>query len=265
MNTQEYIASGILESYVLGELSGLERAEVERNVEKYPELKEELAKAERAQEQLLLKAAVHPKASVKVELFERLGVEEKKAIVISMDHSRIRFWQYAAAACVALTLFTSYLAYTYRGKWKSTETDLNELIAQNQRIAQDYNQVSDRIVKIENDLKIVSNPAFKRIVMNGTDNAPDAMAYVYWNETTKEVYLDIQKMRELSQDNQYQLWAIIDGKPVDAGVFDVANGLVKMKGGGYGVAAFAVTVESRGGKPTPTLETMQVIGYAAKG
>jgi anti-sigma-K factor RskA len=265
LNTQEYIASGILESYVMGELSGLERAEVERNIEKYPELKEELAKAERAQEHLLQKAAVHPKASVRVDLFKRLGAEEKKARIISMDHSRIRLWQYAAAACVALALFTSYLAYTYRGKWKSTETDLNELIAQNQRIAQDYNQVSDRIDKIENDLKIVGNPAFKRIVMNGTDNAPDAMALVYWNETTQEVYLDVQKLRELSRESQYQLWVIIDGKPVDAGVFDAANGLVKMKNAGKGVAAFAVTVEPRGGKPTPTLETMQVIGYAAKG
>jgi len=92
------------------------------------------------------------------------------------------------------------------------------------------------------------------------------MAYVYWNGSTQEVYLDIQNMKELAQENQYQLWAIIDGKPVDAGVFDGnLTGLVKMKGIGTGAAAFAVTIEPRGGKASPTLETMQVVGNVVKG
>jgi anti-sigma-K factor RskA len=92
------------------------------------------------------------------------------------------------------------------------------------------------------------------------------MAYVYWNESTEEVYLSIQNMRTLAQENQYQLWAIIDGKPVDAGVFDTnLAGLLKMKAIGNGAAAFAVTVEPRGGKASPTLETMQVVGNVVKG
>jgi anti-sigma-K factor RskA len=68
-------------------------------------------------------------------------------------------------------------------------------------------------------------------------------------------------MKELSRDKQYQLWAIIDGKPVDAGVFDgnVAS-LIKMKAITSGVTTFAVTVEPRGGKESPSLETMQVAG-----
>ena len=67
------------------------------------------------------------------------------------------------------------------------------------------------------------------------------------------------------QGMQYQLWAIVDGKPVDAGVFDVAtSGLLKMKTLD-GAVAFAVTIEPRGGRPSPTLETMQVIGNVLKG
>ena len=73
-------------------------------------------------------------------------------------------------------------------------------------------------------------------------------------------------MRTLAQENQYQLWAIIDGKPVDAGVFDTSlAGLLKMKEIGNGAAAFAVTIEPRGGKASPTLETMQVVGNVVKG
>jgi anti-sigma-K factor RskA len=143
---------------------------------------------------------------------------------------------------------------------------LSELIAQNQRVAQDYNRVNDRLDQIEKDLNIMNNPAFNRVVMKGTANAPGALASVYWNENTREVYLSIQDMKALAQENQYQLWAIIDGKPVDAGVFDPNfDGLLKMKAIQSGAATFAVTVEPRGGQSSPTLETMQVVGNVVKG
>jgi anti-sigma-K factor RskA len=133
-------------------------------------------------------------------------------------------------------------------------------------VAKDYNTVNQRLDQIENDLKVIDNPAFKRVVMKGTDQAPQAMASVYWNESSREVYLSIQSMKELSRESQYQLWAIIDGKPVDVGVFDGnIAGLIKMKEIGNGAAAFAVTIEPRGGKPAPTLETMQVVGNVIKG
>jgi hypothetical protein len=53
---------------------------------------------------------------------------------------------------------------------------------------------------------------------------------------------------------------------VDAGVFDNNKaGLVKMKDIAPGAATFAVTIEPRGGKQSPTLETMQVAGNVIKG
>jgi anti-sigma-K factor RskA len=266
LNIKEYISSGILEAYALGELSADEMAEVEKNVLQYPELKAELRQIEEAQETLLLKTAIQPRASVKGELFKKLdqGMPQGKAVTIT-GHRQIRFWRYATAASVALALLSSYMAYTYYGNWRRTQSNLSELLTQNQRIAQDYNTVNQRLEKLETDLRITGNPSFSRVVMKGTANAPDALASVYWNASTKEVYLSIQNLKTLSQENQYQLWAIVDGKPIDAGVFDaVTGGLVKMKMLD-GATAFAVTIEPRGGRTSPTLETMQVIGNVVKG
>jgi anti-sigma-K factor RskA len=260
LNIEEYILSGILEAYVLGELSEREQKEVEKNLAHYPELKAELSRIEETQEAFLMKAAVQPKALVKENLFKKINEQKPQAKLVSMpvSSSQVNVWKYAAA--VALAIVSSLLAYTYYNKWRNTENDLSELIAQNQQIAQDYNTVNQRLNKIESDVKVIDNPAFKRVVMKGTDNAPEAMAYVYWNENTKEVYLSIQNMRALASENQYQLWAIVDGKPVDAGVFDsTVAGLLQMKSLA-GVATFAVTIEPRGGRPSPSLETLQVIG-----
>lgn len=267
MNIEEYISSGILEAYVLGDLTNQERAEVEKNLANYPELKKELAIIEDTQEKLLMQMAIQPGDHVKASLFEKIDRQKPEAKVVSMNtETSGGFWKFAAAASVAIALVSSYLAYDYHGKWKNTETSLTQLIAQNQQMAQDYNVVNQRLDKIEGDLHVIHNPAFKRVVMRGTDNAPNAMASVYVNESSNEVYLSIQQMKELSKENQYQLWAIIDGKPVDVGVFDGnIAGLLKMKTITTGAAAFAVTIEPRGGKPTPSLETMQVIGNVTKG
>lgn len=249
---------------MLGELSAQERAEVEKNLVQYPALQEELAKIEQAVENLLMQTAVKPRAEVKARLFERINEKAGAKIIPIAGHS-INAWRYATAASVAIALFSSLLAYNYRDRWKKSESNLTDLITQNQRMAQDYNNVNLRLDRIETDLKVTGNPDFTRVVMKGTANAPESMASVYWNAQTKEVYLSIQRMKELSKENQYQLWAIIDGKPVDCGVFDFdAQGLLKMKEASSLPATFAVTIEQRGGRLSPTLETMQVAGNLVK-
>jgi anti-sigma-K factor RskA len=253
-----------LEAYVLGDLSADEQREVEKNLAQYPQLREELTRIEKVQEAFLMAGAIQPRASVKEGLFNKLE-SKQRAKVISVSDSQLSFWKYAAAASVVLALVSSYLAYTYYMKWRITESSLSELVAQNQQIAQDYNIVNQRLDQIEKDIQVINNPAFIRVVMKGTENAPEAMASVYWNAHTKEVYLSIQNMKSLARENQYQLWAIVNGKPVDAGVFDTpASGLLKMKELPE-ATAFAITIEPRGGKATPSLETLQVIGNVVKG
>jgi anti-sigma-K factor RskA len=261
VNIKEYISSGILEAYALGDLTAGQRAEVEKALQQYPELKQELKQIEEAQEKMLVTVGIKPREQVKADLFNKIGKPATGKQVQLKSDSNVNYWRLAVAASVALAVVAGYLAYDYRLRWKSSETELSNLIAQNQKIAEEYNTVNKRIDRLEDDFKVLDNPLFKRVVMKGTENAPEAMAFVYWNESSSEVYLRIQSMRALATENQYQLWAIIDGKPVDAGVFDATgDGLLKMKSIAKGAATFAVTIEARGGKPSPNLSTMQVLG-----
>jgi anti-sigma-K factor RskA len=61
---------------------------------------------------------------------------------------------------------------------------------------------------------------------------------------------------------QYQLWSIVDDKPVDIGMLDdhFESKLLKMKNTRSGSVAFAITLEKTGGSPTPTMEEMYVMG-----
>ena len=70
------------------------------------------------------------------------------------------------------------------------------------------------------------------------------------------------KMPMNDKEHQYQLWALVKGKPVDLGVFDKtpdSAAMKEMKPIAY-ADAFAVTLEPRGGSPSPTMDEMMVIG-----
>jgi anti-sigma-K factor RskA len=269
LNIKEYIASGILEAYVLGEVSDQEKAELEANLLRYPELKDELARVEDAQEAMLMHAAIVPPIRVKQQILSRIEdgktsvtnpsvVRSEKQVSFTTETSA-KWWQFATAASVTIALIATYYAIDYKSQLSSTRQSLNALQAQNQQIAQDYNVVNQRLDNIENTIKIIDNPAYKRIIMRGTETAQGSIASIYWNESTNEVYMSIQNLRQLSKDQQYQLWAIVDGKPVDAGIFDLTANLLKMKEI-RNASAFAVTVEPTGGSVSPTLSSMQVIG-----
>ncbi len=45
----------------------------------------------------------------------------------------------------------------------------------------------------------------------------NSKATVYWNTVSKDVYVLQNSMPKAPSGKQYQLWAIVNGKPVDAG------------------------------------------------
>ncbi len=259
MKTEEYISSGVLELYVLDQLSTQERKEVEKRIAENDEIREEVDQIERSIEVLAFNTAIEIpgdlKNSIKVQSIQKDALPKDKEVIPL-------YLKYAVAASVLIAITASILAFDYWNKWQTTKSRLAELIAQNYQYAETLNTVNQELLDAQSSVAIMNSTEFDRIPMNGTDNSPSSAAIVYWNQTSREVYLSIQNLENLSRDQQYQLWAIIDGKPVDAGVFDSNNTglLLEMKNVSKKPAAFAVTIEPRGGSENPTLETMQVIG-----
>jgi hypothetical protein len=132
------------------------------------------------------------------------------------------------------------------------------------------NNFQQRLANIENEnsqLKninnILSHQATKKINLGGTKLSPESAASVYWNTETSEVFLKVNLLPAPGADKQYQLWAIVESKPVDMGVFEIDNAIKSLQKMPYLVKnamAFAITLEKKGGSPTPTLSEMYVIG-----
>ncbi|KAA6440606.1 anti-sigma factor [Dyadobacter flavalbus] len=292
MNIQAYIESGILEEYVLGTVSPQEKQEVECMSHIYPEIKEELLRTESALEEYALKHQTAPPASLKESIFAKMDfdtpqntaetnadeshadsvnasenvpvlpvsekTEDSNVITNAFDRTEVRevtpLWaRLAVAASLLLALFAA---------WSANE--INGLKKSNEKVVAEMESIKSQYVDNQQLTNLYRNPKYKIVQMAGLPKSPESSVAAFWNQQTNEVLLDVRKLPEPPQGKQYQLWSIVDGKPVDIGMLDnqFSGKVLKMKNTKPGSAAFAITLEKEGGNPTPTMEEMYVMGKA---
>lgn len=275
-----YIETGILELYVLGDVSPEERQQVEEMALKYPEVRAEIAEIESSLEIYAGHNAVEPNEEVRSRIMNsmltnlgddrmftkpRKHAEEEKYDddapldnhadnVVVMQPRQGGFFKYAFAACLVLLLVSIYGLVNLYGKLQDTNSQLTAMQADREKIA---NQVN----VMDTELDMYRDPSFKVYKLQGTPKNPQSNLTLAWSPAKRKVMLDMKSMKLPAQDkqHQFQLWALVGGKPVDLGVFN-ANGtdstsVKEMKEIAL-ADAFAVTMEPMGGSVNPTLDQM---------
>lgn len=277
MNIQEYISSGIIESYVLGLANDAERAEFERMVAEHPEVREARDAFELSLEASASQAALTPPAHIKGKIFSTIGMEgldnnvpaeivapvydvppRPAAKVVKRDFTRL-----IAAASVILLLMSTGLNFYFFSRYKEYNEKYVALIQQQTELATHNQVLQARMLEYERAVEMMKDPNMYIVKMPANPNGPDTSSAttVYWNTQTKDVYLTVNNLPEPAAGHQYQLWALVDGTPVDAGVFDLKDGagVTKMKNIPR-AQAFAITLEKQGGSPTPSMDKLYVLG-----
>jgi len=249
----------MLEIYATGIASREEAKLVQQYVLHYPGVAAELAQIEAGMESYASTFAVQPDPLVKSKIFARISNEENTAskVISIIDNSSqpkakiigIKpYWKFATAASVALlfgSIALNLLMYNQR----------NDTAKNLQRTKQELASLKEENKVMEGDMQVVQNKYSKPVSLHGLEAAPDAAAKIFWMENTGEVYIDPSNLPETPTGMQYQLWAIVDGKPVDGGMI-----LTSKKGDKYRIQkmktfgkaeAFAVTLETQAGNTTP--------------
>lgn len=284
MNIQEYISSGILESYVLGIASEEEIHEVERLSAAHPEIRAEIAAIQEGLEKYAMQFQKTPPAGIKDKIFAAIEDDnqitsqskatEARTVAFNPSHTtasqiitpthRNKGWiKFMAAAAVVLLLISIALNVLLFNRWQRAQGLYISLLSEKEVLAQQLQVNTTKYSQLQQDLSVVNQADVTVVQMKGTGVAPDAKATVFWSKESNQVYLAINNLPEPPKDKQYQLWAIVDGKPVDAGVIEhlqtAENGLLNMIKMNE-AQAFAITLEKKGGSQSPTLEAMYVMG-----
>lgn len=278
------ISSGDLELYVLGMLPQDDAYKIEQLALLFPEVRSELDRISESLEGLAATAEATPSPAVKSRLMQQLSSlkaaennsETKSATetpihsvkemhttpVIPISSARKDRTALLAASVIALVVSIGGIIYMAQQN-KQSNVQVAALQQQVEGLQQSAGSQQTQLKAAEQTLALWQNGDVRKIALTSVPGKPDALAQVFWNTKTNEVYIDDVSLPPVPGGKQYQLWAIVDGQPVDAGLLSKSDDFLQKMKAFEKADAFAITLEKEGGSTAPTLEEMYVMAKAS--
>lgn len=268
-----YIESGILELYVLGQLSAIENEEVLVMASKYEEVKSELLAIEIAMESYALENAINPSANLGERILAGMEPVNAKTTIDSevkvvplhngANESKIKVLRFALVACAAMLVISVAALFSVYSRLNTAHEQIASLSSGNDKYARTVNKLEFDKAGMENRIAMTETDEWTTVKLAGVTNSPKSKMLVYWNKTDKSILINhvAMDLPKADDSHQYQLWALVNGKPVSLGVFGEGDKeAVKQMETIQQAQAFAVTIEPTGGSVNPTMEKMVVMG-----
>lgn len=271
MNIPDYITSGILESYALGIVSDQERREVDCLSTIYPEVRQELDRLTLALENYAFIHSVAPPVDLQEKIRQRLSFATPETTAIDVDETKViplqrerPVFQVAWLAAAAVGLILIAFAYFLINQLQHKRAFADQLAQVNSQLESEVGQLRQQQTRNKQLLSLLRQPGIQTIRLAAAKPEGDpADVLVYWDRAKKQVSLEVERLPELPADKQYQLWALVDGKPIDAGVFNNRSERYSVQQTNRPIQeadTFAITIEKAGGSPVPTLTALVALG-----
>lgn len=260
MDINAYISSGIIEQYALG-ISTPEEASILECVMKHnSEVENAVLQAQETLGNLAIAQSVVPALDLKEKISAKLifdkvdniVTEDNKIIQLNtsdVDSRKLKskspnFWMIAASLLLLISLGWNIL------NTNSKNTEI-ETLANNNEI------LKGQIDAVEQQNSLFINA--DKIKLLGVETHPGLLATVLYSPNN-QVYLQLENLPQAPTGKEYQLWAIVDGAPVDLGMYNQSSDKLQQMKTVVNPQAFAITLENAGGSASPTMEQMYVLG-----
>ncbi|MEM7086218.1 MAG: anti-sigma factor [Bacteroidota bacterium] len=251
MDKNAIIESGMLERYLLGELSHAESLQLEAILQEDAELRSLYEEMESDFEKMARENAIQPPAKVKQQLMEKVIGDTTP--VIPLNENRANKQYLAIAASFALLFgVTAIWLYTQLNK---TQESIELVRTQNSELKNELELVMENYDDIVGWYETINDPNAVQFILKGNDKSPNAKAISYVNHANKTVVLNAKELPTLDADHDYQLWADVAGEMIDMGVIPKNTPMIAMK---YidKAESFNITIEPAGGNDHPTVERL---------
>jgi len=265
VNVNEIIESGRLEEYVLGILPDKEAEEITRLCAAHPEIK---AAVESIEHTLMASFSTPVNPDWKQDILgsiqdDSVKTESPKSepVIVPITSAppiQSKKWFWAAASFAGLLVLSAAANIMLLTQNQSLGRELTDVKVKLQAETEEKAVFAASLQESQQNYSRLFDTEFTRIEMAGTPAFKEQNSTLFWNGKTGEVIWDGTSLPELSADKQYQLWAIVDGKPVSGGVFNADN--PARMADAFAAQAFAVTIEPAGGSESPSLDQMVVLG-----
>lgn len=245
-------SSGLLELFVLDQLSTAERAEVESHLTAFPELRIDLKEIESALEFFARATSLVAPAGLKTKIMDAIRDE-----FIPDTRSGSGIWRLLTFLLLIAAAALGYMFMQRNNEVKQMNQELADLRDTCQTAQQRLN------VRLQ-ILQQLTAPQNQIIPFTPTPGFASTDLYLHHNASTKRNFIQVRNLPPKADNQVYELWSLKTGQaPARLDLFNApADGLVEVQ---YveGTEIYAITIEQSGGVDSPTMTNL--IGTAAVG
>jgi anti-sigma-K factor RskA len=251
MDIQQYITSGIIETYVMGLCTPEEEKELQQLRLQHPALDAAIFAFEKLLEKNMLLQSSLPDEATDMRILKTLNSLSSQQAVIPAPTSTTfiihRNWSkvLAIAASVLFLISCGLNYYLYLQTKKQLPIPANTTVSLPAR-----------------DYEVLNNPAITPVAMYGVGSHSICRCTMFWDKKTGKMYIMIHHLPKSSTSKDYQLWASVNGKPVNVGLLqdDIRGRFIELPNVPANAIAFSVTLEKAGGAAIPTVEETYLEG-----
>jgi anti-sigma-K factor RskA len=250
LNIENYISSGIIEQYVMGLCSAEEKNELELLRQKDAVLNKAIINFEIELENKMMRNAFLPGVNTDDKILHALQSLGIPAPVIAMqieDKKVKRFsWvKIVAAASVLLFGISAFFNYT---QYKENKEQASQIAAKNNL---------QQSLPVAN-YSILKDPTITPVAMMGVGYHAICRCTMFWDKKTGKAYVMIHHLVPSGDNNEYQLWANVNGKQVSVGMINdaIRDRFIEVSGVPEGSKEFIVTMEKNGGATVPDADVV---------
>lgn len=251
MDLKTYIESGILELYVLGQLSPEEEKEVQDMQSRHLEVKREIYEISLSLEKYGQLNAIKAPTNIADKIFENLPPKSgipSPAINSATPKSGLT-WN------ALTTLFTliSILGFTMYFMLKSEHNNAIQKYESEKKACDSITLQQQQLYAIINQINDANN---KIIDITPTAGYAGLAVYLHHNTVSKKNFLQLVNLPEITADQTFQLWSLKDGAaPMPLNIFVDKNTIIPVDFIDQ-TTTYAITIEPKGGSQSPSLDKL---------
>lgn len=214
-----------------------------------------------------------PPAHVKDELMQKVALTARAQAAVRrrMDERatvprRSSWLPWGIAAGVAMAAVFALFVLSLLRTIDRQNADIATLRDENRQLTTRLVALQDELTRKEEQLRVLAARELHISIMNGLAVQPVAYGKIIWDREKGSAILHVSHLPPVPSDKDYQLWIVKGDQKISAGVFavtDTSSAFFRIDRlavtNPKEIAAFAVTLEPKGGMPQPTGE-MYMLG-----
>lgn len=252
MDKQKFLASGLLEQYVLGLTTPEENEVVQAHLEAFPELKGEVQAMHDALCRYAAMQSIPPPPSKRNAGGKITQKNEKITPAFnSAPSERLVAWVFIAAS-----LLLGSLSFMF---WQEKHTLQHALNRQRAEMSLLEQHCASQRYDAQM-FALLSHADTKQIRLSRQDKPTLPCAMAYWNPTAKRAFINAASLLDPPHGHQYQVWADVDGHMIPVALLEPTDKHLTSISFQRKATSINLTLEPKGGSPQPTLSKLAYAG-----